>query len=150
MTTKNESAQPQLPPRPETIPAVYFGNDSIQVYGVSETDAYMNALEAENESLKAQLHKPRCIECVYCGWKTEPMTEDNNRWEEMREHITTCEKRFSASGYEMYKAAIASAKKAEAERDKALEVIREYRRLHLLHCVCPTCIKADELLKEKA
>lgn len=137
--TEAKSTQPQLPPRltGETSMNVEYIREWLTDYKASFGVAIPSAglptshvignvewLLAENESLKtklaafeAALCEMQRIKCVYCGWKTEPMSEDNDRWEEMRRHIETCERRFSASGYSLYKMAISRAENAEAENE---------------------------------
>lgn len=126
--TEAKSARPQLPPRPKYMRPRNFDPADF-VFGYEETNKYMKALEAENESLKAQIE------------------ERNNR----------------GTGYLYVPKAQYDALKAE--RDQALEVIREYRksitnhdgcreRHFILNGIwhdsrCPTCIKADELLLRK-
>lgn len=85
-----------------------------------EAEVYMDALEAENASLKAEVERLNCDLDGVAGHIGQ-MTKLVNR-----------------------------AEKAEAEREQALEVIREYRKQHTIGhfalYVCDTCKAADALL----
>lgn len=88
---------------------------------VGEVKALKNSLvasEAKVKELEGKLvdfrEKNRIIRCAYCSWTTEPQTADNNRWKDMQDHITTCEKRFTTKGYEFVKKPISRAESAEA------------------------------------
>ena len=98
-------------------------------------EPYIAALEAENESLKAKLKTAGICELAVDNPNLASYAKE---WE-------------------------GRADKAEAERDQALEVIREYRKIHPGCCIriaglvnetkldgrCPTCIKADALLSKE-
>lgn len=116
--TEAKSAQPQLPPRPEREHMSQFATAmfSFDYVKYAEFKRYADALETENESLKAQLD------------------ERNNR----------------GTGYLYVPKAQYNALKTE--RDKMMEVVREYREFHDGCCKlkdsqrdtrCYACIKAD-------
>lgn len=166
--TEAKSARPQLPPRPTPIgyeqekrcctvcdakkrcsicndATLYACSDcridlATTVYVCSKSSCRdlhelkcPHRLKAENESLKAEL---------------TAMTEDRNLWQQA--HDEDCPNR-------------AMIETLESERDRALEVVREYRKRrgrydHGRDCLgpaecgvvdddrCPTCINADALL----
>ena len=143
----SESAQPQLPPRPET----YMDRTTERIKPGEDAPAvrYILALEAENESLRARFDEAE---------------RDREILEDALNEIS--KKEFANSGYNLPQMVrIMSielpmqrqrANKSEAKCDRTLEVIREYRFSSIGHRLCstdfgycPTCIKADALLAEK-
>lgn len=182
----DESAQPLLPPLDSGLvdfPQRDNAADVLNQVAIRQCrERQLLSALAENESLKAQQEV-----CDVCGGDGVPISgkpcicggsgnsfdekiglrRDLLESESENESLKAEAERFltqahNAEGNAVYQQR--RAEKAEAERDQALELIREYRATHL-HCGiriaglvnetkvdvrCPTCIKADELLKEKA
>jgi hypothetical protein len=91
-----QSTQPggvQLPPRPKRDGIISLAGGNHAYYFAFTADAHFAALEAENESLKAQLQhlKDGCelIACVWCKWSVVDFPPEQ-REDLIRSHEDTC------------------------------------------------------------
>ena len=150
----SESAQPQLPPRPETyidrtVERIKPGEDTIAI-------RYMAALEAENESLKAKLTSSGICELAVDNPNLASYAKEWEGRAEKAEAERDKNLRFYENEVANHKVSIAQWEEVETERDQALEVIREYRLSSISHRLCSidfgccsTCIQADALLSRE-
>lgn len=98
--------------------------------------AEIRRLKGERDALQSwkEASESARIKCVWCGWLTERATPENDRWEDMRVHIVTCEKRIVGcyenvakviQGYQIKLEAIEislSASRAEALKEAAAAI----------------------------
>lgn len=168
---KNESDQPQLPPRPERVTDE---SGFYTLYQADEADAHMNALEAENESLKAQLAqweqsyksavkgRQDFRSAMKLARKHQAVAEaERDKYKNEANQLRLAFVLSDAILPAEFEPTLPPTKRLHVYINKALEVIREYRDNasgHGCNCEyfkddtceddtrCPTCIKADALL----
>lgn len=166
--TEAKSAHPQLPPRPERI------TDESGFYTLYH--AHMNALEAERESLKAELRemtknrdqweRNSAAENKRAGdalVKVARLEAERDKYKNKADQLRIAFVLSDAILPAEFEPTLPPTKRLHVYVDKALEVIREYREgskhqgctdlstwpFSGVDNRCPTCIKADALLAKE-